>query len=408
MQKEKLPIPRVLTNSLRSQWTTCHRRFYYRVIEGLEPIVKRRPLWLGSLWHAGLAAFYRGMKADANKDLPVPHQAIDAAFQAYADGLEDLPDDEAVALALEGAQEVQATAHLLLDRYLHHWQDFHDSGQWEVLHVEEPFEIRLLTSTGNPSHWKYTGIPDLVARDLSDKRIKIVDHKTTSRTNREAYTSELELDPQSRGYCLLWWELQRLQLPEAKPEVDFIFNVQRSAMPSEPMTLVCRKCNAKVKKDPAFTNPDCLACKGTNVSGLSKAKDLDTTEEKYRAALAQYPHLNPAEYEEVFNLLQARADSWMYRVELNYEEGELVDFHREAYELTREISEANYWTRNFAACWAPGRVCIFRNLCLAEGNDQRQEEARQAFRVVDPGAPDLRDSGNGKDVTMAAISTTPF
>ena len=393
-KKGKLPIEKILTNSLRNKWTACHRRFYYRMVAGLEPIVKARALTVGKLWHYGLASHYLGIaeaqgrslhQDPGNMGLPSPHDAVDNLLAAYLVELEDLQDADAAQGAMEQARANGVLVHDILEVYLNHWDGF---DQWEILGVETPMEMRILTPKGTPSHWRYAGIMDLVVRDREDSRIKIVDHKSTSHTNREAYTAELELDPQSRGYCLLWSTLH------GEP-ADFIFDVQRSKIPTIPATTVCPKCNRKIKKDPGFTDPNCPTCAGTNVKGITARKDLDTTPDVYRAILDKYPHLdaNDPQHVEALMRLEAKADSWLYRVELSYQAEELEDYHREAYEVTREMSEAGYWTRNLGACFAPGRVCAFRHLCLAEGNSAKEAEARAMFRQVDTSkAPELREA----------------
>ena len=244
--------------------------------------------------------------------------------------------------------------------------------------------MRLKTPKGTSSHWTYAGIPDLVVRDLEDGRVKIFDHKSTRTASRERYTAELELDPQSRGYSMLW------AATHDGEEADFVWDVQRAVLPAEPYGLVCRKCNAKVKAGKE-ADPACPDCRGTNVSGLSQAKDVDTTPAKYREALEKYPHLYPGDYTDLLARLEAKAESWLYRIELGYSTSELADFHAEAYEVTREISEAGYWTRNLGGCFAPGRVCAFRFLCLAEGNAGKVDEARRAFRQRKPGAVELHE-----------------
>lgn len=394
-KRGRLPIEHILTNSLRNKWTGCHRRFHYRMIAGLEPIVVATALSVGKLYHYGLAAHYLGLRAAQNPgpgqdpcDMGYddPHSAVDKYLAAYLVELEDLPDQDAAQRAKEDARANGERVHGLLEAYFDFWEGF---DQWEILAVEEPMEMRLLTPRGTRSHWRYAGIPDLVVRDREDGRIKIVDHKTTSNTSREGYQAELELDPQSRGYCMLWGVLNDGE------EADFIFDVQRSKLPSIPATTVCPKCNNKIKKDPSFNNPDCPTCKGTNVKGITARKDLDTTPKVYRELLAKHPHLDSTDPQHVEALmrLDAKADSWAYRFELSYTAEELEDFHRESYEITREMSEAGYWTRNLGGCFAPGRMCVYRHLCLAEGNSAKAAEARAAFRQVDTTkAPELREA----------------
>lgn len=395
-KKGRLQIEKLLTNSMRNLWTTCHRRFYYRNIEGLEPIVQAPALALGSMWHEGLRAYYC---SKASPEIAALHpftnwrEAIDHYFDTYVETLSQLPDQEATALAHDRADERRRLAHQLMQRYVEFWNGF---DAWEILAIEQRVEMRLLTPKGNPSHWCYAGKLDLVVRDRGDDRIKVVDHKSTSREGSEGYASELGLDPQSRGYLLLINAVQngahvinglpaRLMDALAQdasrglPILDFVWDVQRSKIPTQPQTLVCRgKCNDAVKNG-GSAKPDCPKCQGTNVVGISQAQNVDTTPELLDAALAQYPHLVAADYADLRARLVARSGQWLYRLEQSYTPQELVDFHAECYEVTREISEAGYWTRNFAACFAPGRTCAYRHLCLTEGNEALASEARALF-----------------------------
>lgn len=391
----RIDIERVLTTSLRNLWTGCHRRFYYRIMEGLKPIATPRPLYFGSMVHAGLAAHY-----DPN-GVATCASAVKASAMEYIADLSNLQDADAAQGAIEETEANAREALALLTRYFDFWGASNDA--WEVLAVEQMYETRLMTPRGTSSHWMFAGVFDLVVRDRGDGVIKIIDHKTTATKNREAYIADQELDPQSKGYVMLAQEA--LHEP-----VQFVFNVLRKNAPAEPAALVCKgKCNALAKED--GYNPDCPKCHGTNVTGYSVKKGVDTTPAIFEAAMKAHPHVEwTDEYHAHMERLRANADSWFYQVEPPpFNADDLHDFHQESYEVTREISEANYWTRNFNACKALGRKCVYRHLCLNEGNKGAQEEARTAFTAEPPGgAPELKRREQEPDQVVADLMAAPF
>jgi hypothetical protein len=305
---------------MRNLWCTCHRRFYYRNVEGLEPIVQAPALALGSMWHEGLRAYYAGKcKPEIAGLHPFTNweEAIDHYFDTYVETLAQLPNPDMAQLAHDKAQERLHTAMGMLRSYVDFWRGF---DAWEILAIEQRVEMRLRTPKGNPSHWRYAGKLDLVVRDRHTARVLVVDHKSTSKDNREGFASELSLDPQSRGYLMLVnavrdGELDGIPagmqeaLAGGPPVVDFVWDVQRSKLPADPKTLVCAgKCHNAVKKG-GTANPTCPKCHGTDVTGISVAQGVDTTVELLDAALERYPHLDPNEYEELRTRLRNRSDS---------------------------------------------------------------------------------------------------
>lgn len=401
-----IEIEKVLTNSLRNLYTSCPRRFFYGAVENLVPIVTPRALQIGTLVHVALADFYG---APIGGQTPDPEGAVIGQIQEFEKELGRLADEDEAQRALE---EARSNADLALDLFRSYVETWGKDESWQVLGVERKIEMRLKTPKGTPSHWRYRGTLDLIVRDLVDGRVKVVDHKTAGHSSKERFTEELMMDPQSPGYIMLLdsepsWK-------EVGPIGDFIFNVLRKKLPADPKTLVCKKCNTKWKKIggtmaefhagyPAAL--DCPTCRGTNVSGLSQAQGVDTTPEKFREALARYPHLDPSDYQEVLDRLEIKAGDWMYRVELDYSPERIQEFHQESYEITRTISESRFWTRDFTSCFRPGRRCSFRGLCLAE-NRQDFEEAMAGFRVR---GEEVEDGDDGVvDQFMTKEEGSPF
>ena len=62
MARPGIPVPVALTSSELRMWSTCRRRWLWQYGLRLSPVSTPRPLWWGSLMHAALAAWYRGMQ----------------------------------------------------------------------------------------------------------------------------------------------------------------------------------------------------------------------------------------------------------------------------------------------------------------------------------------------------------
>lgn len=152
----------LLTSSRLATFQTCPRKHHYRYDVGLLPIGESpRALAFGTAIHAGLEHWWTAHQASA------PQYALSAALHAAEDSL---TSDDPYTVSMLRA---------LLTAYDARW------GAWastvEVLAVEVPFESALIHPvTGEASAtWRLAGKIDAMV-GLSDGRVAVVEHKTTS------------------------------------------------------------------------------------------------------------------------------------------------------------------------------------------------------------------------------------
>lgn len=152
----------LLTSSRLGVWQRCPRQHHYRYEVGLIPTGETpRALMMGTAVHAGLESWWRAYQAGADKyALPA---ALHSAREAY-------PAEDEYAVALLSA---------LITAYDARWCTWAQGV--EVIGVEFPFDAPLInprTGEAHP-HWRLAGKIDALVR-LSDGRIAIMEHKTTS------------------------------------------------------------------------------------------------------------------------------------------------------------------------------------------------------------------------------------
>lgn len=191
------------------------------------------PLRTGSLVHQALAAVYstiqrvQGMSGTASIDQlhTVAHATLDLARGA----------NEAAAL-FEGqfADEVRAafdediaTARTCIDLFVEHIAP-RNAERYDVLGVEMPFRVPLLTTAGRRWGDQLEGVMDLVLRDRALGTVVLAEHKTTV-GEAHAYETRLQHDAQAPLYT---YALRHLFGDLARGEV--VLNVIRKTAPREP------------------------------------------------------------------------------------------------------------------------------------------------------------------------------
>lgn len=100
-------------------------------------------------------------------------------------------------LGIDG--EVLDLIEWMFEGYHEHWSG---DDNWEILGVEERFQVPLRTATGRRSGFTLKGGIDLIVRTRDTNRVLIVDHKTCANLPKDR---ELELDDQ---FALYLWALR--------------------------------------------------------------------------------------------------------------------------------------------------------------------------------------------------------
>ena len=346
----------VLTNSKRASFTRCRRRYQYEHIEKLSPRWEGVPLRWGTLMHLIIADLWTGDEWE-----PTIAAWVDAALVALADAQEATTTEDEI-------HELGQLAFKLAQRYEQKYLD--DRTRYEVLAIEQAFKLPVRVpckecwgagcqacggigfGRANPI-WEYAGKIDRIVRDRVTGLAWVHELKTTTLTDPDKFTVNLNMNAQPRGY--VWAAAQLLD----EPIHGVLYDVIRRKRPAVPEPL--------------------------KRGGLSKAKGTDTTYELYAQAIKDNG-LDTADYADVLAMLQARGDTFLYRHEVYIPVRDLRDFEAEIWQIGRDISGTDYYYRNLEACSTPGRTCPFRRICLED-----DELARRSFVVRDDALPEITD-----------------
>lgn len=190
------------------------------------------PLRTGSLVHVALAAVYstiqrvQGFRSTPSLDQlhSVAHAALIVARDNAAGGIFEGAFNDEVIAALD---EDVATARTCIDLFVEHIAP-RNAERYDVLGVEMPFRVPLLTSKGVRWGDELEGVMDLVLRDRALGTIVLGEHKTTV-GEAHAYETRLQHDPQAPLYT---YALRQLFGDLARGEV--VLNVIRKTAPREP------------------------------------------------------------------------------------------------------------------------------------------------------------------------------
>ena len=283
-------------------WLSCRAKHDFRFNHLLVPAEERQPLTLGRAVHIGLEVWYLTSN-------------LDHALQAMAEYLEGSSYSE----------ELVPLASGMLTGYVEHWRGQDD---FEVLHVEMPFRVPLVTPTGRASRiFDLVGRVDMVVKK-ADGSIWLVEHKTVGNKDPH-YFRRLETDNQIRAYA---WAVSRFLGVSIR---GVLYNVLRSKLPVEPDVLK----------------------NGT----ISKRANIDTTLDVFQAALAR-TNSNPVDYVEIIERLRTEDNTFFMRKELEIPAEDLQRWALETYAITRDMRRSRIVYRNPTACALHGG-CEYRDIC---------------------------------------------
>lgn len=164
----------ILTNSARSCFLNCRKKFYWQYIKKLIPIRAAIPFIVGGLVHNGLELFYKG-ELDLEEYGKVVAQSIEESIvtSTSVDESEKIWIQEAIVMGI-------LTGYV--DRYAK------TDKKWKVIAPETEFLFELENGL------KYSGKRDLLIIDKK-KGLGLVEHKTTTQLNA-GYLAKLPLDNQ--------------------------------------------------------------------------------------------------------------------------------------------------------------------------------------------------------------------
>lgn len=171
-----------IDNFALSQWLTCKRKFYWRIIEGLVPISpKGTARGFGAAFHEALAEWYKLETPETERE----SRANDAFYRVWDD------------YGLGGGDAMRSTKvfEQVFRQYRAKWQP-----EWfEPLHTEVGFALPLTHNI------IYQGRMDLLATDKASGKLVIVDHKTALRK-----PSQAQIEVKTRQISGYIWAAQQL------------------------------------------------------------------------------------------------------------------------------------------------------------------------------------------------------
>lgn len=172
-----------LTNSARSTFLSCRRKYQFSYVYGLAPRKPVIPFLVGGLFHDELDRMY----GDGEFDEAAARKRIGKACEAAANapGLDPQESDKIWTQQAIAFGAVKAYA----ERYLGQ-----DLKRWEIVEPESAFKVDM------PGGWEYRGKVDLIVLDRKTKRHLLVEHKTAGKIDA-GYVAKLPLDNQILGYA---------------------------------------------------------------------------------------------------------------------------------------------------------------------------------------------------------------
>jgi PD-(D/E)XK nuclease superfamily protein len=312
-----------------SNWLTCRVKHDFRYNKRLVPRDERLPLTRGKAVHIGLEYYYlTGDRA--------------TAIKKSCDYLSRSTLKEELIPLVKG----------MLSGYFGYYGS-RDADDFEVLHVELPFKVPLISPSGRASRiFDLVGRVDMIVQK-PDGSYWIVEHKTVGMKDKN-YFRRLESDFQVRSYT---WAVSRFLGVQVK---GVIYNALRTKIPVEPEVLKSGK--------------------------ISKRANIDTNLEVFEAAL-QKTGSNPADYADILDRLRQEGNTFYNRVEYELPPDDLNHWAMEMYHLTREMRVSKMLYRNPTACANFGG-CEYRDLC---SSTLPEDEVSSRYRCLSSRHPELAD-----------------
>jgi hypothetical protein len=174
---------KTLTNSARSTFLNCRKKYQYSYVYGLAPRKPSIPFLVGGLFHEELDIAYTEGEFDEDAARLRIRKACDKASRG-----EGLTPEDSEKIYMQQAIAMGAVKGYM-EKYL-----VDDLKNWEVVEAEGSFKIAM------PGGWTYHGKTDLVVKDKKTKKIKLIEHKTAGKLDA-AYVAKLPLDNQIIGYA---------------------------------------------------------------------------------------------------------------------------------------------------------------------------------------------------------------
>jgi len=174
-----------LTNSARSEFLKCRKKFEWNYLRRLSTRHPNIPFLVGGLFHDGLEAMYKTGIFKIKERRLIVEKAVEKACS------------ESSLTAAQSDKIWKQTALVMgmlrgyAERYLKE-----DLKKWKVVALEHSFKFKL------PRGWTAMGKKDMIVETRGKrKRLILVEHKTAGRLDAN-YIAKLPLDAQIQHYAL--------------------------------------------------------------------------------------------------------------------------------------------------------------------------------------------------------------
>jgi hypothetical protein len=306
----------IITKSRLAAFATCQRLHDLTYNQGYRSIAPREQADFGSLFHAGLDAWW-----GAYKEPSAPLAALSDALAAMARYRAE------VATAVDEASA--AKADLLMAAYDRRWATA--MVEWEVLGVEVEFMVVL----PGRKRLRVSGKLDKLLRRRADQTIWFGEHKTSGAdlSPGSTYWQRLRMDPQVSIYHL---GVRELGHEPAGCLYDVIENPKQRPLLATPVEL--RKYTKSTAKEPSRLYKD--------------QREADETLAEYQTRLA--------------GLISEAPDRYFARAEVVRLESEIEESLKDVTEMALQIRTGSLTgtaPRNPDACFKWNRPCDMYDAC---------------------------------------------
>lgn len=225
-----------IRNSERGTLDKCAQRWWWGWREGLRPKETATPLWFGTAIHEALADYYRPGKKRSKDYIDKFRESADMEAEYIRVELGGVDEDKWV--------DAMTLGETMLKGYV---TEYGGDRNWDVIATEQSFELTIPWLSGrtlsplekvlakratfNTDYFILNGTFDGVYRDRSDKRTKLMEHKTAA----SIFLGHLSMDNQAGTYHLVAQTVGRSQgwLGPKENISEITYNFLRKGMPDE-------------------------------------------------------------------------------------------------------------------------------------------------------------------------------
>lgn len=191
--------PRYYDNSSLENFRRCHRMYYLRNVRDWTPEYTSHNLIFGLCWHSAMDVVWN-LASSSKTDLEIMTDAL-VAFQEvwnkYYPGWKAEQESTLGTGQDELYPKTPGRAADMLVWYLKTRR--HILAGYEILGIEVPFIVPLSYGQEDTSEIYYIGRNDKIIRKSDDKRVYIIDHKTT-KSDGAAWVNTFQPNNQVDGY----------------------------------------------------------------------------------------------------------------------------------------------------------------------------------------------------------------